>query len=612
MKRIPQNQIIFWSLIAVLAIGAANFVGIGTDVVSANNAPQTLPFSQDWSNTGLISVNDDWGSVPGVVGYRGDDLTTATGTDPRTILADGSGVVDVNANQTNPDTFNTGGVTEFEITNPTIALNGSGTADAPHLVVYLNTTGRTSINFSCNVRDIDGSIDDAVQQVDVQYRIGSAGNYVSAAGGYVADATTGGTATQVTPLSLSLPAGADNQALVEVRIITTNAAGNDEAVGIDDISVTGTGGGTPTPTPDANVDFNGDGRTDWVVTRGAPSFSAGVEQSGAGAAQPTNRVYTGRERLALKRAERQRRAADDGDNSGDNNSLAPPILWYTNFNGTDATSIAPFGDQMTDWLVPEDYDGDGRDDLAVWRPDAPGAAAFYIYQSATNTLRTDFFGQEGDYPAIVGDYDGDNKADPATFRCPESTPGQCYFFYRGSLTPTAINYVPWGFGAGDDVLAVPGDYDGDGKYDFCVQRIRPGTTNDGQFILLKSNGFSVEFINWGSATDFVVPGDYDGDGRFDFCVSRTETLGGVQAQSNYILERDGGGTEASPIRWGLAGDVRVPGDYDGDGRQDIAIWRPSTDPAQNFFYVRHSSDGALQTFKWGSFDDVPAASWHVQ
>ena len=30
-----------------------------------------------------------------------------------------------------------GGVAEFEIANPTIALQGSGTADAPNIILYL-------------------------------------------------------------------------------------------------------------------------------------------------------------------------------------------------------------------------------------------------------------------------------------------------------------------------------------------------------------------------------------------------------------------------------------------------------------------------------------------
>ena len=49
-----------------------------------------------------------------IIGYRGDGLTSATGTDPQTILVgDDSCVVDVNANQTNPNTYTTGGVRNY-------------------------------------------------------------------------------------------------------------------------------------------------------------------------------------------------------------------------------------------------------------------------------------------------------------------------------------------------------------------------------------------------------------------------------------------------------------------------------------------------------------------
>ena len=42
----------------------------------------------------------------------------------------------------------------------------------------------------------------------------------------------------MTPVSVSLPAAADNQPVVQLRIMTSNAAGNDEWIGVDDISVT--------------------------------------------------------------------------------------------------------------------------------------------------------------------------------------------------------------------------------------------------------------------------------------------------------------------------------------------------------------------------------------
>ena len=208
---------------------------------------QSSDFAQNWSNAGLITTDDNWSGVPSIVGYRGDDLTTSTGTDPRTIVTS-SAVVDVNANQTNPNTFNTGGVTEFALVDPTIALAGSGTADAPYIVIHLDVTGRENLVFSANIRDLETTTDDATQQVAVQYRIGTTGNWINVPGGYIADATIV-SATQATPLSVALPSAVDGQAQVQVRVMTTNAVGNDEAIGIDDIIVTSvpSGGGDPQP-----------------------------------------------------------------------------------------------------------------------------------------------------------------------------------------------------------------------------------------------------------------------------------------------------------------------------------------------------------------------------
>jgi len=202
---------------------------------------------QDWSDTSLITTDDDWSNVPSIIGYRGDDITSSTGVNPSTLTGDGTVTVDVIANQTNPNTLTSGGVAEFEIADPTIALQGSGTADAPNLVIYLDSTGRQDVTVSFNARDIDGSGDNAAQQIAVQYRIGSSGAWINLPAGYIADATTGGTATQVTPVTVTLPADANNQPMVEVRIMTTNAAGSDEWVGIDDIVVSSSQASATTP-----------------------------------------------------------------------------------------------------------------------------------------------------------------------------------------------------------------------------------------------------------------------------------------------------------------------------------------------------------------------------
>lgn len=224
---------------AILATATGTIVN--DDAVVPTGVP--LPFFQDWSDPSLITANNDWSGVVGIVGHRGDDLTTAIGADPQGILADGSATpVNVIANQTNPNTLTTGGIAEFDrLANPVVALQGSGTADVPHLVLSLSTLGYSGIRVRYVLRDVDGSGDNAVQPVALQYRVGTAGPFTNVPAAFVADATTGpDEATLATPVDVVLPGAADNRPMLQLRLLTTNAAGNDEWVGIDDLDVTGT------------------------------------------------------------------------------------------------------------------------------------------------------------------------------------------------------------------------------------------------------------------------------------------------------------------------------------------------------------------------------------
>ncbi|MEZ4884543.1 MAG: IPTL-CTERM sorting domain-containing protein [Chitinophagales bacterium] len=202
------------------------------------NAQEALPFSQDWTNPALITMDDNWSGVAGIIGYRGDGLTGSTGTDPQTILVDGTATpVDIIANQGSTTGIATGGNIELDgLVNPTVAFQGSGTANAPFLLISVNTTNFTGITVQYNLRELDA--DNSIQQVALHYRVGSSGNFTNVAAGYVADASNG--SAQVTPINVVLPVAAENQSEVQIRILTTNAAGVDSLIGIDDISVTGT------------------------------------------------------------------------------------------------------------------------------------------------------------------------------------------------------------------------------------------------------------------------------------------------------------------------------------------------------------------------------------
>jgi len=208
----------------------------------ADETPLRPPVVEDWSSVSRITKDNDWSGVPGFMGYRGDKLAGKPGMDPQIILADGlSTPVDVQANEKNPNSFRTGGVAEFDgIPNPTIALKGSGTASAPFLLLNLDTRGKHNITIGYKLRDLDGAAHDAVQGVSLQFRTQMDGPFTDIPGAFVPDATTGpNQATLVTPVVVILPASADDQPLVQVRWLTTNADGNDEWVGVDDIAIIG-------------------------------------------------------------------------------------------------------------------------------------------------------------------------------------------------------------------------------------------------------------------------------------------------------------------------------------------------------------------------------------
>ena len=54
--------------------------------------------------------------------------------------------------------------------------------------------------------------------------------------------------------------------------------------------------------------------------------------------------------------------------------------------------------------------------------------------------------------------------------------------------------------------------------------------------------------------------------------------------------------------WGASGDVPVPGAYDGDGKTDPAVWRPSLGV---WFILPSNSPGTYTSTHWGVATDVP-------
>jgi len=233
---LPRHQRLRRIACAALLGSASAWAGLA----QADELPQRLPFAQNWGGAALPATADDWSRVPGIVGFRGDALTAATAVNPQTVLGTGTPRVHVLVNQSAPNTLTTGGVAAFTLADPAIALQGSGTARAPHIVIHLDTRGQRDIRVAYRLRDLDGSADNAVQPVALQWRVGRSGNFTNVAAAFVPDATQGpGLAGLETLVSVQLPADADDRAELQLRILTTDAVGADEWVGIDDIAVSG-------------------------------------------------------------------------------------------------------------------------------------------------------------------------------------------------------------------------------------------------------------------------------------------------------------------------------------------------------------------------------------
>jgi hypothetical protein len=255
--------------------------------------------------------------------------------------------------------------------------------------------------------------------------------------------------------------------------------------------------------------------------------------------------------------------------------------------------------------------------VGVWRPttrqfllDANGNGT-WDGAAAGDTL-TAAFGASSDRP-VIGDWNGDGSDDVGVWR-----PSDRRFRLDGNGNavwdgPTGGDTTTVAFGASAD-QPVAGDWNGDGKDEVGVWR--PSTR---QFMLDANGngrwdaaaGGDTLSAAFGVSTDRPVIGDWDGDGKDEVGVWRPSTR-------RFMLDTNGNGSwdgtaalDTLTGAFGASTDRPVIGDWNGDGKDDVGVGRPSDGKfrldANGTGLWEGPAGGDVTTGAFGVATDIPVA-----
>lgn len=123
---------------------------------------------------------------------------------------------------------------------------------------------------------------------------------------------------------------------------------------------------------------------------------------------------------------------------------------------------------------------------------------------------------------------------------------------------------------------------------------RPDT---GVWWVLGGQGSQQTIVQWGSSTDQTAPGDYDGDGKTDFAVWRNTNGSGTW----YMVNSSTSDSTQSYDYFGGNNDKVASADFDGDGKTDAGLFNTST----GIWTIHYSSGGDPVFSQFGISGDIP-------
>ncbi|WP_315799375.1 MULTISPECIES: FG-GAP-like repeat-containing protein [unclassified Bradyrhizobium] len=344
------------------------------------------------------------------------------------------------------------------------------------------------------------------------------------------------------------------------------------------------------------MDLNGDGKTDFVLTKNKSIFA--YLSNGDGSYTNVNSTQNVWDFGGYPAAMYVTFVGDfDGDGKSDfafvNSSQIFPFLG--NGDGTFRVGVVqtpanwPILDQGSFAPVSGDFNGDGRTDFILINQD-------YLYECISNAAGSfgcssiwinngwNFGNPNTRYVPITGDFNGDGKTD--FIMLGGTTLYEAFGNGDGTFSYRQIDLTNgWRFGWPEDgippsdYMPVVGDFNGDGKTDWLM--LKAGTLymfqsrGDGNFDYVQ---IAIPGWNFGTppTTGFdVIAGDFNLDGRSDFVL-----IGGNGPYIYQFLSKGDGSfaynTISMPNSWNFGAPPSANyfvfgGDFNGDGRSDFAL-----------------------------------------